>query len=159
MTISTTLESFLHDRNVPFQCVVHPHSSSSVSTAISARVPLQHIAKAVVLKDHEGRRLLAVLPASNKISLSALNDELLASYRLAREQEVYSMFDDCEHGAIPAVGQAYNLHTVCEEDLDELEHVYIEGGDHQTLIKIDKQNFYQLMKESKHLHFSRQVIH
>lgn len=159
MTISTTLESYLQDHDIPFQSVVHPHSSSSISTAISANIPLQQIAKAVVLKDHEGRNLLAVLPANYKISLSALNDEMLATYRLAREQEVYTMFEDCEHGAIPAVGAAYHMNTVCEQVLDELEHVYIEAGDHQTLIKIDKANFHQLMKDSKHLHFSRQVIH
>ncbi|TKB47451.1 YbaK/EbsC family protein [Thalassotalea mangrovi] len=159
MTIASTLESYLHDHHIPFQSVVHPHSSSSISTAISANVPLQNIAKAVVLKDHEGRRLLAVLPASFKISLSALNDELLATYRLAREQEVYKMFSDCEHGAIPALGAAYNMNTVCEQVLDDMEHVYIEAGDHQTLIKIDKAHFQDLMKDSKHLHFSRQVIH
>ncbi|TLU67363.1 YbaK/EbsC family protein [Thalassotalea litorea] len=159
MTISTTLESYLDEHNIPFQSVIHPHSSSSISTAISANVPLQQIAKAVVLEDHEGRHLLAVLPANYKISLSALNDELLATYRLAREQEVYTMFEDCEHGAIPALGAAYHINTVCEQALDELDHVYIEAGDHHTLIKVDKENFHQLMKESKHMHFSRQVIH
>ena len=99
------------------------------------------LAKGVVLEDHEGRHLMAVLPANAKVSLSVLNEELEAKYHLVKEQEVYRLFEDCEHGAIPPVGNIYHMAMVCDQFLTELDHVYLEAGDHETLIKLDKEAF------------------
>ncbi len=79
MTISTRLDTYLTNNAIPYQVVNHSHSNSSIASAISAQIPLNFIAKAVILKDHEDRKVMAVLPAKNKISLAALNDELLGS--------------------------------------------------------------------------------
>jgi len=159
MTISNRLTHFLSQHEVNFQAVPHFHSNSSIGSAISANVPLNHLAKAVLLQDHEGRKMMAVLPASNKISLSALNDEFKASYQLLKEQEVHRLFDDCEHGAIPPIGEAYNMTVVCDRLLDSLDNVYIEAGDHETLLCLNRQGFENLMAKGKHLRFSREVYH
>jgi len=159
MTISTRLNSYLKAQNIPYQVIEHSHSNSSVGTAISAKVPLDQIAKAVILKDHEDRNVMAILPAKNKISLSAINDELMGSYQLIKEQEVYKMFNDCEHGAIPPVGEAYNMTMVCDKLLDSLEHVYIEAGDHESLLRISRKDFANMVANSKHIRFSREVYH
>lgn len=159
MTIPTRLHQYFVDHHIDYQTVQHFHSNSSIGSAISANVPLNNIAKAVLLEDHQGRNVMAVLPASNKISLSALNDEMQASYRLIKEQDVYQMFNDCENGAIPPVGDAYNMNVVCEQQLDELDIVYIEAGDHETLIRLDRASYNRMMCQSKHLHFSHEVHH
>jgi len=159
MTISSRLDSYLTAHNIPFQVIEHDHSASSVGTAIMAKVPLNQIAKAVILKDHEDRKLMAVLPAKNKISLSAINDELMGNYKLLKEQEVYDMFSDCEHGAIPPVGDAFNMHMICDELLDQLDYVYIEAGDHRQLLRISHENFEIMAAKSKHLRFSSELIH
>jgi len=103
--------------------------------------------------------LMAVLPAKNKISLSAINDELMGSYKLLKEKEVYRMFSDCENGAIPPVGDAFNIHMICDESLDQLDYVYIEAGDHQKLLRINHDNFEIMTAKSKHLRFSSEVFH
>ncbi|GLX77119.1 hypothetical protein tinsulaeT_04590 [Thalassotalea insulae] len=159
MTISTRLDDYLHQQNIPFNVVPHPHSNSSIGTAINAQVPLNQIAKAVILLDHEDRKLMAVLPASNRISLSKLNDELMASYHLVKEEYIAEMFDDCDFGAIPPVGQAYNMSVVYDDKLEELDHVYIEAGDHESLIKLSKADFFRMMELARHARFSREVYH
>lgn len=159
MSISTRLDHYLTEQSIPFKIIAHEHTSSSIATGIKANVPLHKIAKAVILKDHEDRTLMAILPAQNKISISAINQELLGSYLLAKEQMVYSMFSDCEHGAIPPIGAAFNMHMICDELLDELEHVYLESGDHQHLLRIHHNCFEKLSGKSKHFHFSYQAIH
>ena len=159
MTISTRLDNYLHKQNIPFNVIPHRHSNSSVGTAISAHIPLNQIAKAVILYDHEGRKLMAVLPASNRISLSKLNDELMASYQLVKEEQIASLFNDCDFGAIPPVGQAYNMSVVFDDKLKELDHVYIEAGDHESLIKLSIEDFMQMMKLARHTRFSREVYH
>jgi len=159
MSISTRLDSYLSANKIPYQVIEHEHSASSVGSAIMAKIPLNQIAKAVILKDHEDRRLMAVLPAKNKISLSAINDNLLGNYKLLKEQEVYQMFSDCEHGAIPPVGEAFNIHTICDEMLDQLDYVYIEAGDHRKLLRISHKDYEIIAANSKHLRFSSDVMH
>jgi Ala-tRNA(Pro) deacylase len=159
MTISCRLDSYLAEQNISFQVIEHEHSASSIGSAIMAQIPLNQIAKAVILKDHEDRKLMAVLPAKNKISLSAINDELMGSYTLLKEKEVYRMFSDCEHGAIPPVGDAFNMHMICDELLDKLDYVYIEAGDHCNLLRINHKDFATMAANSKHLRFSNEVFH
>jgi Ala-tRNA(Pro) deacylase len=159
MTISNRLGSYLTTHNIPFQVIEHDRSESSLGTAQMAKVPLSQIAKAVILKDHEDRKLMAVLPAKNKISLSAINDELMGTYRLLKEKEVYAIFNDCEHGAIPPVGDAFNMRMICDKLLDQLDFVYIEAGDHRQLLRISHDDFEIMASKSKHLRFSREVIH
>ena len=159
MTISTRLDCYLTEHNIPYQVIEHDHSASSVGSAIMAKIPLNQIAKAVILKDHEDRKLMAVLPAKNKVSLSAINDHLMGSYKLLKEQEIYQMFSDCEHGAIPPVGDAFNMHMICDEMLDTLDYVYIEAGDHRKLLRISHKDYETMAAKSKHLRFSTEVIH
>jgi len=159
MTISCRLDSYLTEQNISFQIIKHEHSTSSIGSAITAKVPLNQIAKAVILKDHEDRKLMAVLPARNKISISAINNELMGSYKLLKEKEVYQMFSDCEHGAIPPVGDAFNMHMICDELLDKLDYVYLEAGDHRNLLRVNHQDFETMAAKSKHLRFSHEVFH
>ena len=159
MTISSRLDSYLTAQHISFQVIEHEHSASSIGSAIMAKIPLNQIAKAVILKDHEDRKLMAVLPAKNKISLSAINDGLMGSYKLLKEKEVYRMFSDCEHGAIPPVGDAFNMHMICDELLDQLDYVYLEAGDHRQLLRINHEDFETMAANSKHLRFSSEVFH
>lgn len=159
MTIATRFDQYLTDHNIHFQTVNHSHSHSSLQSGVSAGIPLMNIAKAVILEDHEGHHIMAVLPANNKVSLSRLNDELNATFHLVKESTVYRLFTDCEHGAVPPVGSPYHMATVCDERLADLDHVYLEAGDHETLIKLDKESFKTLMNDCKFLRFSSEVLH
>nr|WP_086939527.1 YbaK/EbsC family protein [Thaumasiovibrio occultus] len=159
MTIATRLDHYLQTEHIPFQTVPHVQSHSSLQSGVAAGIPLACLAKGVVLEDHQGHHVMAVLPANNKISLSRLNDELNASLHLVKEAEVYQMFTDCTHGAVPPVGSPYHMTTVCDEALTKHDSVYIEAGDHQTLLKLSKPAFAQLMDQSKVVRFSSQVFH
>jgi Ala-tRNA(Pro) deacylase len=159
MTIATRLDHYLTDHHIPYEAIRHDPSVSSLHSAIEAHVPPVHIAKGIILEDHEGRHLMAVLPANAKVSLSILNDEFRASYHLVKEHDVYRMFEDCQHGAVPPLGNAYHMSMVCDSALTELDYVYIEAGDHETLIKLDKEAFKELMGHSRYLSFASQVFH
>ena len=160
MSISTCVSSYLESQNISYKVVSHAHSNSSISTANAAHIPAERIAKAVVLEDDEGRRLMAVLPANYKISLHMLRDQLkVLDLHVVNESQVYKMFNDCEPGAIPAIGQAFNLHTVYDESLDNLVDIYLEAGDHETLIHLTHNQFEKLMGNIKHSRFSGEVVH
>ena len=69
------------------------------------------------------------------------------------------MFSDCEHGAIPPIGEAFNMQMICDEMLDQLDYVYIEAGDHQRLLRISHKDYESIAANSRHLRFSSEVIH
>jgi len=159
MNTSTRLSRYLTQRSIAYQEIGHFHSNSSIGTAITANISLKQIAKAVLLKNHEDKRLMAILPASHKIKLSALNDNLHGSFSLMTEEDVYQIFSDCNQGAVPPAADAYNLSMICERELDQLTEVYLESGDHETLLCVRQSDFKTLMKSGKHLHFSQEVFH
>lgn len=159
MSMPQRIYEYLQRADIDYQLVEHQPSNSSIGSALAAKVPYSHIAKAVILLDHEDRKMMAVLPANRKISLSILKDNLDHDYRLAKEQKVYQLFEDCEHGAIPPVAHVYHMDTIYDECLVDNPDVYLEAGDHQTLIKLNREGFMQLMADAKHLHFSHEFMH
>ncbi|MCP4986798.1 MAG: hypothetical protein GY928_12330 [Colwellia sp.] len=74
-----------------------------------------------------------------------------------KERAVSQVFADCNQGAIPPAPYAYNM--ICEQELDKISQVYLESGDHKTLLCLSQDGFHKLMTSGKHIHFSRQVFH
>jgi Ala-tRNA(Pro) deacylase len=69
---------------------------------------------------------------------------------LASEEEIAELFPDCEAGAVPAMAEAYGLECMVDESLDELKDVYIEGGDHRSVVHLKGRQFRKLMKDMPH---------
>ncbi len=156
MAIAMTLEQYLSDQGVEYDTVRHSHTFSSMDTAHAAHVPGDQLAKAVVLQDKEGY-LLAVLPATHKLELGMLQNQLQRDMALAPERDVGELFKDCEFGAVPPVGSAYGVDTVCDDALMEAEQVFMEAGDHERLVRMSGANFRKLMARAAHGHFSYHI--
>lgn len=150
---------YLDSQHIRYGLVSHPHSKSSVGSAISAEVPMHQIAKAVMLEDHEGRHIMAIVPGDYKVSLSKLNDELNRSFKLVKEAKIYQLFTDCDSGAIPPVPNAYHMDAIYDDELESEAQLFMESGDHETLIQIDRNDFKKLMANFRHGRFSSKVIH
>ena len=126
---------------------------SSTRTAEACHVPGEALAKAVVLR-RDGGYMMAVLPASHHLHLSALKSQLGHKVDLASEDEIERLFEDCERGAIPALGQCYGLDVSVDDSIDPRRDIYMEGGDHATLIRMDGEEFARLTAKAWRGHFS-----
>lgn len=153
MSIAITLQNFLSGQGIDYDTVTHAHTFSSIDTAHAAHVPGNLVAKAVLLEDAQGY-VVAVVPATHKLELGMLHNQIDRNLALAPEREVGEIFKDCELGAIPALGTAYGLDTVCEESLLEAPHVYLEAGDHEHLIHLTGEQFRRVMDTARHAHIS-----
>jgi Ala-tRNA(Pro) deacylase len=151
MTISHRVDSYLKDHNIDYQVVNHRYSEGAYNTAVAAHIPMKKLAKAVLLIDHDERHLLVVLPASNLLSLKDLSKKLDRELRFVQEKDLSVFFADCATGAIPAVGQAYNLSMIWDDRLQEEPDIYIEGGDHEALVHVSKEEFLKLMADQPHM--------
>lgn len=152
MAIALTLKDYLRRHEVEYEVISHHRTLCSSETAAAAHVPGERLAKSVVLEDAQGY-VMAVLPATHRIRLGALREQLNRDLRLASETELASLFKDCVPGAIPPVGDAYGMQTVLEHSVAGESDVYFEAGDHEELIHVNGRTFTRVMSGAEHLHF------
>lgn len=153
MSISPRLRSYLDRKGLSFDEVRHEPKMSMAQTAQAAHVNGRQVAKAVLVRAGDGY-LLAVVPASRQVEFDRLQNWLGKPVRLAEEDETVTLFPDCDLGAIPPVGSAFELETVMDESLNEADDVYFEGGDHRTLVHMRADAWRKLMKDSPRATFS-----
>jgi Ala-tRNA(Pro) deacylase len=152
MSIAPTLQRHL-DSNVTYDVITHETTMSSTRTAQACHVPGDALAKAIVLR-RDGGYMLAVLPSSHHIRLGDLKREIGEDVGLANEGEIRPLFPDCALGAVPPVGECYGLDVIVDDSIREPPDVYLEGGDHMTLVHVDRAQFARLMAEARHGRFS-----
>ncbi len=144
MSMAPRVQAHLQKVGVQFDVLEHPHSRSSLQTANLARVPPQQLAKAVIIHDGDNYRM-CVIPAHHRLMVDWLNRRLNSDFRLATEDEISALFDDCEIGAVPALGQVYGMPVTWDSELEGLEDIYLESGDHRHLIHLRHGAFLELM--------------
>jgi len=152
MAIAPTLQKYL-DENVTYELVSHEPTMSSMRTAQVSHISGERLAKGVVLRGNGGY-LLAVLPASHHVRLPELEMQFGEAVSLAAENEIDGLFKDCARGAIPPVGGCYGLDTIVEDSLRDKPDIYLEAGDHETLVHLDGAQFAKLTADARHGHFS-----
>jgi len=149
MSVAPTLERFLDSHKVDYHLVHHPYSETAMGSAIAAHVPANQLAKAVVLKDDEGF-MMAVVPSNKMVDLNAINRRTNRMLTPASQRDVRILFGDCQQGAVPAIGQAYNLKMMWDENLAMEDTCYMEGGNHTDLIKMEQSAFMSIMEPMPH---------
>ena len=152
MPVAPTLQKYL-DQTVTYEMISHDPTMSSTRTAEACHVPGDSLAKGVVLR-RDGGYMLAILPASHHIHLSDLGMQLGDKVDLASEDEIAQLFCDCERGAVPPVGECYGLDVIVDDSIEEPSDIYLEGGDHATLVHLNQAQFSRLMAEARHGRFS-----
>jgi Ala-tRNA(Pro) deacylase len=153
MGIAIGLARYLAERSVPYEVIEHPHTETALQSAQTSRIPPDRIAKAVVLKGGDGF-MLAVLPASCHIQFGELRKALGRDMDFANEEQVETLFFDCELGAIPALGAAYGLKVIVDDSLISQPEIYLEGGDHTSLVHISKAVFQELFADARRAQFA-----
>jgi Ala-tRNA(Pro) deacylase len=156
MGIAITLKEYLSRMGTEYEVLSHPHTATALEAAQAARVPGDCLAKAVVLEDANGY-VMAVVPSTHQVRLGALSRQLKRDLHLARENELASLFKDCELGAMPPIGLAYGMETVVAEELAQEPEVWFEAGDHEALVHVSGTEFRTLMSGAEPVDCSRHM--
>lgn len=155
MSIAPRLQQYLEAAHADYDLVEHQPTKSSLETAKAGSVPAEQLAKAVLL-DTDDDYLLAVVPADRRVELSELRSELGRKPRLASEEQIKSLFNDCDVGAVPPAG--YGIATIVDDALEQQPEVYFEAGDHASLVHMSHDQFSRLMKGARHGQFSEPAL-
>ncbi len=147
------LDDLLVSRHVSFQRLPHRRTYTANRMAQALHVKGRGVAKTVLLKTGNGP-LLAVLPATHKIDLEQLREDLGdARVELAAEEEMDRLFPDCERGAVPPFGSLYQVPTIIDDSLAEDETIVFEGPDHEQAIRMSLHD-YEAIEHPRHAHFA-----
>lgn len=149
MPISSTVQSYLEHQRVHYHLKHHPYTETAMTSAFAARVPAHRVAKGVVLRDDEGF-VMAVVPSDRQVDLAAVNRSLHRLLEPASEKDVRILFRDCQSGAVPSLGQAYDLPVIWDDSLALEQSCYLESGDHRELLELDRASFVRLMSPQPH---------
>jgi len=155
MAIAPTFQRYL-DQHVTYDVIAHEPTMSSMRTAQACHIPGDCLAKAVVLRDESGY-MLAVLPATHHIRTRDLRVQFGKDVDLAGEVEIDQLFHDRAHGAVPPIGECYGLDMIVDDAIDGQGDVYLEAGDHETLVRLSHLQFTKLTADARHGRFSVHV--
>ena len=147
MRMAKTLQQRLDQANCDYDIIPNPHSATSLESARTAGVPAERVAKSVMLDDRHGNFIMAVLPANRHLDMTEVR--MTGAWQLTRESNLPSLFGDCERGAIPALGDAYNIPMLLDRSLTRQGDVYLEAGDHDHLIHMSMEQYLKLVPHAE----------
>jgi len=153
MPIAPTLHKYLAAEKIEYDEIPHVYTRTSARAAQACHVPGDRVAKAIVLR-RNGGYMLAVLPASHHLRMAELRERFGDDVDMASEGELAELFMDCAQGAIPAAGKCYGLDSIVEESIQNEPEVYMEAGDHETLLHLSRAQFARLTADAMHGRFS-----
>ena len=148
MGIALTLQEYLDDRHVPYDIMRHKRTHCAFDTVRASHVPADRMAKAVVLT-REGGFVVAIVPATARVRLDVIERALRCPVDLATEDEICELFPDCDLGAVPAVAEAYAVDAFIDDSFDKQPEIYLEGGDHRSLVHMTGDSFRAIMKDAR----------
>jgi Ala-tRNA(Pro) deacylase len=155
MSIAPTLQKYLATEKIAYDVIAHQPATSAARTAEVCKISGDCLAKGVLLHSGDGY-LLAILPASHHIRIAdgTVQRLLGCDVDLATELEISQVFDDCINGAVPPVSACYGLDAIVDDSIEEQPDIYLEGGDHTTLVHVNNMEFSRLTQDAWRGRFS-----
>jgi len=134
--VPSQLGSLLERAGVKFRILEVPQAATSSEAAASLRLSLERIGKTVVLKSDTGETILVVVRGDRRIDQSKLAKMLgYKKLRLATAEEVVEVTGYAP-GGVPPIGHARKLPVYVDEELLNLDSIYVGGGDERHLLEI-----------------------
>ncbi len=149
MSIPRQITEFLDSHHVRYRHATHERKLTAQETAQAQHVSGKILAKAVMIMA-DNRLVMAVLPASHRVDLPALQRLLGAgTTRLAKEEEFVRVFLGCEPGAMPPLGNIYHIDVWLDAALRGHPALVFNAGTHTDTIEMSLADLERLV--SPHL--------
>lgn len=148
------LEEYLKKSHVWYEVRQHPITMTSEELAQRENVDGHQVAKVVVMREG-GKYFMIVLPASYFVDMKEVRRATgHPNMHFATESELETAFPDCEVGAMPPLGNLYDMPIFAEKALAEDDIIEFNGGTHEDAIRM-KYKDWEKMTHPQLMHFSR----
>ncbi|MEK6697839.1 MAG: YbaK/EbsC family protein [Nitrospirota bacterium] len=145
MTTLAKLKLYLDRNNIPYEVILHAEVYTAQELAEALHTPGRELVKVVVVQA-DNRYIMAVLPAVRKIDLPALKTLLKAEkLSIVAEPELKTLFPETEVGAMPPLGNLYNMDVYADGSLEADEYITFNAGTHYEAIRMRYNDFARLV--------------
>jgi Ala-tRNA(Pro) deacylase len=144
-TVPSSIANYLRQHDVSYAVIHHPLAYTAMREAAAAHVPGREWAKAVVCMA-DGQPTLAVVPADQLVDSERLRDLAGADQmRLATEDEIGSLYQGCELGAVPPLGPLYGQPVFLDTSVSTNDEIAFSAGSHRSAIRMRYREFESLV--------------
>jgi Ala-tRNA(Pro) deacylase len=145
MAIPESIRKFVEIHGIGFTSIHHRLAYTAQEEAAATHVPGREWAKTVVCIA-DGRPVLALLPANDRVDLGALRSAAGArEVRLAEEKEFSALYPECETGAMAPFGPLYGQTVFVDEALAKDLQITFHAGTHVDAIRMMYADFAKLV--------------
>ena len=133
--IPTMIEAHLRLRHQGFEHHTHSAAMTAQDLAAAEHVSGRRVAKPVVITI-DGQFAIAVVAASERVNLGALEEATGRRAELAPEALFAQQFEPCEPGAQPPLA-LFGLPIFADQKLEQERWLVMPGGTHEDAIVLD----------------------
>lgn len=144
MSLKLRVKDFLDEKHIHYATMQHPTAYTAQELAHMMHISGKLFAKTVVLKA-DGKYVMAVLPATHKVNFNLFKKIVKANnIELAHEEEFDKLFPQCETGAMPPLGEMFEMETYVDKTLAEDDEIYFNASNHFEAIRMKYKEFEKL---------------
>lgn len=142
--IPLSIAKYLESHHAPYRTRFHTRAISAPELAASTHVKGDRVAKSVIV-EADGKKWIAVLPATELLDMSRLASALGASEaHLLDEHEFSHDFPECDVGAEPPFGGLFHMPVIADDTLAEQPEIVMRGGSHEEVVEMRWEDFEEL---------------
>ena len=145
MAIAAPIGEFLKRERTPYRTIAHPVAYTAQEEAAAAHVSGRRWAKTVVcLADDQPVQV--VVPADMMVDVERLRELTGARMvRLCTEDEIATLYPECERGAMPPFGPLYGQRVYVDTALADEPELVFNAGTHADAIGMDYRDFVEIV--------------
>ena len=146
MAIAVSIGDFLKRERIPYRTLAHPVAYTAQEEAAVAHVPGRQWAKTVVCVADD-QSIQVVVPADMIVDLERLRELVGArEVRLGTEDEIATLYPECERGAMPPFGPLYGQQVYVDTSLVDEPEIVFNAGTHADAIGMDYKDFAEIAR-------------
>ena len=148
MAVPRRITRFLRFHDIDYEAIEHDEDIPTEKEFQSLSPQRQNIARVMVVRTEDAYYMI-VLPTGKAVPVDHVREALqLPHCRLATEDEIAGIFSDCEAGALPALGNLYNVPVVLDESFGREETICFSGGTRHDAVLMRYCDFAELTHAS-----------
>jgi Ala-tRNA(Pro) deacylase len=133
------LVDWLRRHGIDHELHEHAETFTAASTARAEGIDARTFAKVVGIATDDGRMVLLVLDAPDRVDLHKAREALGAKeVRLLSEPEMEALAPGCEAGAMPAVGELFGVPMLADFAVQDDPEISFNAGTHQVSVRVDR---------------------
>jgi Ala-tRNA(Pro) deacylase len=135
----------LENNGVAYETLPHREAFTAQGVASVVHVSGWVLAKVLVVRAAGEGPVMVVLPASCRLDPAALGHAMgKAGLALVPEDEIRTLFPDCEIGAMPPFGQLYGLPVWVDACFPKAGEFAFQAGNHHEVVRLRYVDFEKL---------------